>query len=150
MLFKLSLPPLLPAPRPALERPMDGSSMDGRYAGNGAPQVSSCAAAVRFFIVSHKMPRIPEDCKYLEVFRSGKRFGALAGPGGTRQGLGKSSLARLLQWSPGFVEIDLYRSAHAQLKNIFVTSQEDPPDAVRPSANISILLACPCVICLSH
>ena len=29
--------------------------------------------AVRFFIVSHKMPRIPEDCKYLEVFRSGKR-----------------------------------------------------------------------------
>jgi hypothetical protein len=32
------------------------------------------AAAVRYFIVSHKMPRIPEDCKYLEVFLSGNHL----------------------------------------------------------------------------
>ena len=58
---------------------MDGW-MDRRWMvdawGMGASQVTSSAAAVRFFIVSHKMPRIPEDCKYLEVFRSGKRVGA--------------------------------------------------------------------------
>ena len=69
----------LPRSPRSYTRPMDGWIVDGwsirgEWAGAGASRVtSSAAAAVRFFIVSHKMPRIPEDCKYLEVFRSGKR-----------------------------------------------------------------------------
>ena len=115
--FLPSLPPRVPI------RPMDGWIFDGwsiRGEWSSSAQVSSCAAAVRFFIVSHKMPRIPEDCKYLEVFRSGKRVWALATHG--TQGLGKSSLALLPKWSPGFVEIDLCRS---RAGGIFLSQEEE-------------------------
>ena len=65
--------PLSPLPRST--RSLDGWMDRWIVEGRQLRFLLSAAAAVRFFIVSHKMPRIPEDCKYLEVFRSGKELG---------------------------------------------------------------------------
>ena len=103
--------------------------MDGRYVGNGRARAGSSSdgrlssyfkrrrAAVRFFIVSHKMPRIPEDCKYLEVFRSGKRVGAEVLSRMALGGLGEL----IVSPSPRWLGLRGKRALTRVLKKHFVT-----------------------------